>query len=79
MVQTGLVAVVLPLTLSLFVGDLRGSTIGFLNSARFTGNALGPLIATSILAVSNLSILFLAISGITFFALLSFKIVFKEE
>lgn len=78
MVQAGLVAVVLPLAISLFVSDLRGSTIGFLNSARFTGNALGPVIATSILAVSDLTTLFLVISGITFVALLSFKIVFRE-
>jgi len=79
MIQTGLVAVVLPLTFSLFVSDLRGSTIGFLNSARFTGNALGPVIATSVLAVSNLPTLFLAISGISFVGLLSFKVVFKAE
>ncbi|MBM4277730.1 MAG: multidrug efflux MFS transporter [Deltaproteobacteria bacterium] len=79
MIQTGLVAVVLPLSISLFVSDLRGSTIGFLNSARFTGNAMGPVIATSILAVSNLPTLFLVISGISFVGLLSFKIVFKKE
>jgi MFS family permease len=79
MIQTGLVAVVLPLSFSLFVSNLRGSTIGFLNSARFTGNALGPIIATSILAASNLPTLFLVISGISFVALMSFKIAFKDE
>jgi hypothetical protein len=48
MIQTGMVAATIPLIISLFVNQSRGSTIGFLNSARFTGNALGPIIATSI-------------------------------
>ncbi len=77
MVQTGMVAATIPLVISLFVNEPKGSTIGFLNSARFTGNALGPIIATSILAFSNLTILYLVISGITLIAFLSFRHSFK--
>lgn len=79
MVQTGLVAAAIPLLLSIFVRQARGSEIGFLNSSRFTGNALGPMIATSVLAVSNLGVLYGAISGITLLALLAFRLTFKGE
>ncbi|OGP70909.1 MAG: hypothetical protein A2W09_07270 [Deltaproteobacteria bacterium RBG_16_50_11] len=77
MVQTGMVAATIPLVISLFVNEPKGSTIGFLNSARFTGNALGPIIATSILAFSNLTTLYLFISGITLIAFLTFRHSFK--
>jgi MFS family permease len=77
MIQTGMVAATIPLVISLFVNEPKGSTIGFLNSARFTGNALGPIIATSILAFSNLTILYLVISGLTLIAILSFRRSFK--
>jgi MFS family permease len=77
MIQTGMVAATIPLVISLFVNEPKGSTIGFLNAARFTGNALGPIIATSILAFSNLTILYLVISGLTLIAFLSFRHSFK--
>jgi MFS family permease len=77
MIQTGMMAATIPLVISLFVNEPKGSTIGFLNSARFTGNALGPIIATSILAFSNLTILYLVISGLTLIAFLSFRHSFK--
>ncbi len=73
MVQTGLIAAAIPLVISIFATELKGGTIGFVNSARFAGNAFGPMIAASILAVSNLTTLYLFISGITLFALLAFK------
>jgi hypothetical protein len=50
------------------------ATLGFLNSSRFFGNAIGPFLATSILAFSNLLTLYLIIAGMTFVALLSFLI-----
>ncbi len=78
MVQTGLVAATIPLIFSIFVSELKGSIIGFLNSARFTGNALGPILATSIVAFSNLETLYLSISGISLFALLGFTFFFKR-
>jgi DHA1 family multidrug resistance protein-like MFS transporter len=78
MVQTGLVAATIPLIFSIFVSEPRGSIIGFLNSARFTGNALGPMIATSILAFSNLEVLYLSISAISLFAVFGFRFFFKQ-
>ena len=77
MVQTGLVAATFPLIISIFAGELKGSTIGFLNSARFAGNALGPFIATSVLAISDLTSLYFFIGVLTFFVLLTFKLLFK--
>ena len=79
MVQTGMVAATFPLIISLFVREPKGSVIGFLNSARFAGNAMGPIIATSILAFSNLSVLYLFISAITLLAFIAFKAFFGED
>lgn len=78
MIQTGLVAATIPLTFSLFISTPKGGTIGLLNSARFAGNALGPMIATSVLAFSSLGVLYLSISAISLLALLGFKFFFKE-
>lgn len=72
MLQTGLIAAVFPLVITVFAGDARGSTLGFLNSSRFVGNALGPLLATSIVAHFDLLTLYLAISGLTLAVLWAF-------
>lgn len=77
MLQTGMVAATFPLTISLFAGESKGGVIGLLNSARFAGNAMGPMIATSILAYSNLTTLHFSIAGITLLALLGFRTFFK--
>jgi hypothetical protein len=77
MVQTGLVAATMPLVISLFVGELKGSTIGLLNSARFAGNAFGPMVATSVLAFSNLTTLYLFISLISLMAFLGYRYLFE--
>lgn len=69
MIQTGLIAPLFPLTISLFAKDIGGGMIGFLNSARFVGMAIGPLMATSILAYSNLLTLYLMIAGLTIISL----------
>lgn len=63
--QTGMIAAVFPLVISTFVGEAGGATLGFLNSARFVGNALGPMMATTILAYFNLLTLYLTIAGLT--------------
>jgi MFS family permease len=73
MVQTGLIAATVPLIISIFAAELKGGTIGFLNSSRFAGNALGPIIATSVLAYSNLTTLCLLLSGMTLLTLLGFR------
>jgi MFS family permease len=72
MMQTGVIAAVFPMILSVFASNVRGETMGFLNSARFAGNAVGPLLATSVVASSNLPVLYLLISGLTLVVLAAF-------
>ena len=79
MIQTGLVAAVFPLTMSIFAKESKGNVIGFLNSARFAGNGLGPMMATTLLAFSNLPTLYLSISFITLLALLGFVSIFRHK
>ena len=79
MLQTGLVAATFPLVISIFAGESKGGVIGFLNSSRFAGNAMGPIIATSILAYFNLTTLYFFISGLTLLALLGFRAFFKSS
>jgi DHA1 family multidrug resistance protein-like MFS transporter len=72
MIQMGFIAVVFPLTISIFARDAGGRTIGFLNSSRFAGSAAGPLMATSVLAYSNLLTLYILIAGLTLSSLWAF-------
>jgi len=72
MLQTGVIAAVFPMILSVFATGVGGGTLGFLNSARFAGNAIGPLMATSVVAYSSLLTLYLLISGLTLIALAGF-------
>ncbi|OGP65079.1 MAG: hypothetical protein A2170_17070 [Deltaproteobacteria bacterium RBG_13_53_10] len=67
-----------PLVISVFANESDGRISGFLNSARFAGATLGPILGTSILAYSDPPRLFLFISLITLFALSGFKLFFKE-
>jgi len=71
--QTGMIAAVIPLVISAFAGEGRGgTTLGFLNSGRFLGNALGPIMATTILAQFGLLTLYLTIAGLTIVMLVAF-------
>jgi DHA1 family multidrug resistance protein-like MFS transporter len=71
--QTGMIAAVIPLVISTFAGQGEGgTTLGFLNSGRFVGNALGPMMATTILAQFGLLTLYLTISGLTLACLCAF-------
>jgi len=72
MLQTGVIAAVFPMILSVFASGGRGETMGFLNSARFAGNAVGPFLATSVVASSSLPTLYLLISGLTLVTLAAF-------
>jgi DHA1 family multidrug resistance protein-like MFS transporter len=72
MMQTGFIAVIFPLALSIFARDIGGRTVGFLNSSRFVGMAVGPIMATTVLAYSNLLTLYLFIAGLTFGSLWAF-------
>jgi len=71
--QTGMIAAVIPLVISTFANDGGGgTTLGFLNSGRFVGNALGPMMATTILAQFGLLTLYLSIAGLTIVILMGF-------
>jgi MFS family permease len=72
MLQTAMVAAVLPLIFSSFASDLSERMIGFLNSSRFAGNALGPMIATSVLAFSSLNWLYISVGGIGLLAVVGY-------
>jgi DHA1 family multidrug resistance protein-like MFS transporter len=78
MIQTSFIAVVVPLTISIFARDAGGGMIGFLNSSRFAGGALGPFMATSVLAYSNLLTLYIFIAGLTIASLWAFLNSTKE-
>jgi DHA1 family multidrug resistance protein-like MFS transporter len=76
MLQTAMIAAVLPLVFSTFASDLDGRVIGFLNSSRFAGNALGPMIGTSVLAFSSLNWLYLSIGSMSLLALVGYAFSF---
>lgn len=79
MVQTAFIAAVFPLTISLFARDIGGGMIGFLNSGRFLGIAVGPLMATSVLAYSNLFTVYALIAGFTLVVLWGFLAATKPQ
>jgi DHA1 family multidrug resistance protein-like MFS transporter len=79
MVQTGMVGAVIPLVMSMFASRQRGSTIGLLNASRFTGNAMGPLLATSLLAFSSFGSLCIVIGILTMISLGCFRLTFKTD
>lgn len=71
--QTGMIAAVIPLVIATFAGGGGGgTTLGFLNSGRFVGNALGPLMATTLLAHFGLLTLYLTIAALTILMLAAF-------
>ena len=74
MLQTGVVAAVLPLVMASFGSKLGGTGIGFLNSARFAGMGVAPLLATFVLAGSNILTLYWIIAGVTAGSVLAFLI-----
>jgi len=69
-VQTAMIAAIMPLTISFLAADLSGKTIGFLNSGRFAGNALGPIIGTSVFAFAGMNWLCIFISTLSLIALI---------
>lgn len=76
MLQAAMVASLTPLVFSIFASDSDGKVMGFLNSGRFAGNALGPMIATFILSFSNLTWLYLSIGAMSLLTLLGFMFFF---
>jgi DHA1 family multidrug resistance protein-like MFS transporter len=79
MLQCAFIAAVFPLTISIFARQVSGRMIGFLNAARFFGNAVGPLLATSILAYADLLTLYLVIAGLTLCSLWFFLTSMQTE
>jgi MFS family permease len=79
MIQTGFAAGAIPLIISLFLDNASGSTVGILNASRFTGMAVGPMLATAVVAFSSLGNLYLIISAITLLASLSFRYLFSPN
>jgi len=58
MAQAFLAAGIFPVILSLVAARSHGRAIGLINTSRFAGNAAGPILATFILARSNLLVLY---------------------
>jgi MFS transporter, DHA1 family, staphyloferrin B biosynthesis exporter len=79
MLQTGVVAAVIPMVMANFGSKLGGMGIGFLNSARFAGMGVGPLLATFVLAGSNLLTLYLIIAAATVGSVLAFWIANRKR
>jgi len=79
MIQAGLIAATIPLVISVFAAESKAGAMGFLNASRFAGGAVGPVLATSILAYSNMTVLYLSITAMTLLALLGFVLVFRSS
>jgi predicted MFS family arabinose efflux permease len=79
MVQTGVIAAVIPMTMANFASELGGTGLGFLNSARFAGNGFGPLMATSVVAGSSLLTLYSLIALSTLGSVLAFVITGRKK
>jgi uncharacterized membrane protein len=68
-----MITAILPLVIASFSSEPDGRMIGFLNSSRFAGNGLGPMIATSVLSISNLNWLYLSVGSMSLMALLGYS------
>ncbi len=60
--QAFLAGLVMPLLMADVAATGRGGAVGALNTARFVGNAVGPIAATALLARADLATLYLTIS-----------------
>jgi len=63
MVQTAFAAGIFPLVLAQIAAHGRGRTVGLVNTARFAGNALGPVAATFILSHATLWTLYCVLAA----------------
>lgn len=63
MAQTAFAAGIFPLILAEVANRAQGRTIGVINTARFAGNAAGPVVATFLLAHGSLLMLYAALSA----------------
>lgn len=79
MLQTGAIAAVIPLVMANFGAGMGGTGIGFLNSARFAGMGVGPLMATAVVAGSSLLTLYLLIAAVTAAAVTAFWMTMRRR
>lgn len=70
--QAFLAGLIMPLVMADVAATGRGAAVGTLNTARFVGNALGPILATVLLARADLTTLHAAISAAALVTLLAF-------
>lgn len=74
MAQTAFVSALPTLVMARVAERGSGGTLGWVNSSRFAGNALGPILSTFILANGTLPTLFVTIAALTAAALLSHRL-----
>lgn len=72
-IQTFFAAAIMPLCISVVASKGSGTSIGIINTARFTGNACGPLIATGILSLANEQTVYLAVTLLSIIPLFFLK------
>jgi DHA1 family multidrug resistance protein-like MFS transporter len=73
MAQMACVSALPPLVIANVAERGRGGTLGVVNTSRFAGNALGPIIGTFVLAHGGLLPLYVAIAAFTAIALLAHR------
>jgi MFS family permease len=74
MAQTAAVSALPTLVMARVAERGHGGTLGAVNSSRFAGNALGPILGTFILANGSLPALYASIAALTLAALLAYRL-----
>jgi MFS family permease len=74
MAQTATVSALPTLVMARVAERGHGGTLGAVNSSRFAGNALGPILGTFILARGSLPSLYVTIAALTLAALLAYRL-----
>jgi MFS family permease len=74
MAQTAAVSALPPLVMARVAERGTGGTLGLVNSARFAGNFLGPILGTFILAHGSLAGLYLTLAALSAAALLGYRL-----
>lgn len=74
MAQTAAVSALPPLVMARVAERGHGGTLGLVNSSRFAGNTLGPILGTFILAQGSLGALYGTIAAITAAALIGYHL-----
>jgi hypothetical protein len=67
------------LVMAIFASQQKGALIGLINASRFAGAAAGPMIATSMLAISGFSSLYCLIGALTVLSMIAFRLAFSKS